>query len=666
MNWLSICLALVPMVFCPRLLFNCFGLPQLLAVSLLSSASVIVGVCKGNFYLSAPTYLILIFLVYTFLTALRTKPIHNAKKELGLQIPFLLLFLIIVPHIDNQFIDFFIISTCIVCSLISLYSIGQTRGFDPLFPNKIKQGGPVRNAIGTIGNPNFLSSYLSAVFWLTIYAGVNYHEVYFISSSLVLYSLYKTGSRAGQVAIIGSLIFFILCGAQQNWFPYFGFVFYSILSLICSALIFTSILLTLKWQVFWHSKIDPDSSKRIWFATFRYRLCYWLVALHLIKKKWLFGWGLWSYRKEVYEGQAELNEKYPDFMDQNRYITPQPRECHNDWIEHIFEYGIIGAGIFFIFIGLIVFNSFQIASVSISNLILLTSLISIIINATFFFALRMPSTALYFWITCAILLALSKTGEIVNIQFSYWLIVGLFPLIALFLWECVFKRVIASRYFMKSMTVNGMKRYEYLCKSINYAPEDTMLRTHAAIITADYAPIISNIHSTKAMEFFDGQITQWAIYYNYVLCSLKGYRNFFDTMTFYLKRGHWLLNYFKPINQLLNGKGSISLKSQYKEGAEMRVMDETTLWKIRSFAANMESFNKDSIILKQQIENLTLSMKNSEQKLELAKANVENLVLYEKKRMNIPDNWFFDLNEGIFKDPAIMSDDERKKYGLEK
>ena len=218
---------------------------------------------------------------------------------------------------------------------------------------------------------------------------------------------------------------------------------------------------------------------------------------------------------------------------------------------------------------------------------------------------------------------------------------------------------------MKAMYSNGMLRYEYLCKAISFAPYDTMLRTHATIITADYAPVIANIHALRMIEHFDGQITMWATFYNYALAWLKGYSNFFDVMTFYLKQGHYVLPYFNPINKLLTGRDSISLKSQYIGGAKMRAVAEAQLWKIRAFISNMENANKDTIILNQEGEKLQLRIQNSQQKLQLAQANIENLVLYEKKRMGIPDGWIFNADEGMFKDPGEMTEEERKKCGLE-
>ena len=97
----------------------------------------------------------------------------------------------------------------------------------------------------------------------------------------------------------------------------------------------------------------------------------------------------------------------------------------------------------------------------------------------------------------------------------------------------------------------------------------------------------------------------------------------------------------------------------------MRAVAEATLWKIRAFIANMENANKDTIILNQEGEKLQLRIQNSQQQLQLAKANIENLVLAEKKRMGVPDEWVFNANDGMFHDPAGMSEEERKNCGLE-
>ena len=96
----------------------------------------------------------------------------------------------------------------------------------------------------------------------------------------------------------------------------------------------------------------------------------------------------------------------------------------------------------------------------------------------------------------------------------------------------------------------------------------------------------------------------------------------------------------------------------------MRQIDEATLWKIRAFLSNRESLNKDIHILKQQIENIHLQIQNVDGQMKLAQANVENLLMYEKKRLNIPDPWIFDVDEGIFKDPATMNAEEKKRLGL--
>ena len=56
-----------------------------------------------------------------------------------------------------------------------------------------------------------------------------------------------------------------------------------------------------------------------------------------------------TYRKEVYDSQARLNEKDPEFLGYD-YQTPQPRECHNDFIENFIEGGIVSGLLFLLII----------------------------------------------------------------------------------------------------------------------------------------------------------------------------------------------------------------------------------------------------------------------------------------------------------------------------
>ncbi len=95
----------------------------------------------------------------------------------------------------------------------------------------------------------------------------------------------------------------------------------------------------------------------------------------------------------------------------------------------------------------------------------------------------------------------------------------------------------------------------------------------------------------------------------------------------------------------------------------MREIGEAELWKIRTFITKMESTNKSCMLLGKEQERLQLEIEKCQKEVELAKANVENIVLYEKKRMNIPDNWIFHAEEGVFKDPSTMSEEELAGLG---
>jgi len=54
-------------------------------------------------------------------------------------------------------------------------------------------------------------------------------------------------------------------------------------------------------------------------------------ALWLWKDAPFFGHGIWSYRKQVYEAQAEINKHYPEYF--KDYVLPKPRRVHCDYLE---------------------------------------------------------------------------------------------------------------------------------------------------------------------------------------------------------------------------------------------------------------------------------------------------------------------------------------------
>ena len=50
------------------------------------------------------------------------------------------------------------------------------------------------------------------------------------------------------------------------------------IALLIFLILFIIILFKYNWHTFWHKPIDP-SGDQVWYATLRYRFCFWLSAL---------------------------------------------------------------------------------------------------------------------------------------------------------------------------------------------------------------------------------------------------------------------------------------------------------------------------------------------------------------------------------------------------
>jgi O-antigen ligase len=73
--------------------------------------------------------------------------------------------------------------------------------------------------------------------------------------------------------------------------------------------------------------------------SFRNRLKYAQASIELLKVNPLFGTGLWSFRSGMYEAQARLYEKDPDYF--KGHDNPKPRRVHNDYLEILNDGGVV-------------------------------------------------------------------------------------------------------------------------------------------------------------------------------------------------------------------------------------------------------------------------------------------------------------------------------------
>lgn len=656
--WLFIMITMTSLVFCPKLLFNCFTLPQLLALSMLSAVGLVLGVSNGVIPINTPSIILFCFFIYLTTSIFWSTPFHNAKKEYSLQTVMIIVYFISVIFLNKNIIKWLSLSISLVLLFNLVYAYLQTRGIDFFFSNEIKKGANPLSPIGTIGNSNFLTSFICGSMWFSVYLSYVFNSFFLLIFLFAIYLVFfKTKVRAGQLSIVCSILFLFVVLSYFKFLLVGNDIFFtSSLSLVGLVILCFIIILKIKWNIFFYKPIDPKG-KQVWYATFRYRICYWLGALELIKEKPLFGWGLWGYRKEVYRAQAQINDKDPRFLKPDRYITPQPRECHNDFLEHLVEFGIIGFLIFMVFISSVYYNGFVFLNNSINNkhdfllmLVLLTNFTSLLVNGVFFFMLRATASALMFWITCGMITYLSVGGETNTFNPSIWTILFIIIVMSLFIWETIIKRTMSSFYFRKYCTTANMQnKNDNLVKAIKWSPHDSIYRTHAIVLLQEHYPFLANLHASVLLNYFDGQVPQGMAFYNVALARAKT-KNIFDEAEFFLKHSNWVNPNFEPTLELLNSKDGIGVRSTFKGGrATMRIPEEAIVWKVNTFIKDVEISKLKLDLVKKEIETLELAIKASE-------LSLQNILIQEKKRLNIPDSWVYIPNETRFVDPSTINE----------
>lgn len=656
MDWFFFMAAAVPLVFTPRLTFNCFGLPQTVALGLLSATGLLLGVAHGWVPIGAPSILSIIFLAYILLSGLWAFPPHNARKELGLQVPLQVFFLICLAYLTPRGMQVAAVAMTIAAGLVCLYANLQTHECDPFFNNAAKRGGAINRAIGTIGNPNFLAGYIAATFWLGWYAAASVEWGLLIIPVFMAYVLFKTGSRAGQFAIVGSTAFFLLTAAAYGHLPekianfeYDQKMFLHLtLSMGFLAGFFIVYLLKFNWETFWRKKIDPFGPQ-VWYATFRYRLCYILPALWMIAKKPIFGWGPRAYRREIYAFQAKVNDKYPDFLDPHRYITQQPRRVHNDYLEHVVEYGLFGSLIFFSIIGSVYYLGFShLAGLEGKEfwlmLTLLSSVTSVLLDGVWFFPLRLATNSMPFYLSMAMVVRTSGIPMYhTESGWRYVLILVLLVACVGFLWHFQIKRWLASFFFIRFMEhQDGMAKSYFMWKCLKYAPRDSIYRTHSLIGTMGIDPVLANHHAAKLIEFFDGMTPYHQSLLNAALARTYD-THVLDEAEIFAKEAHYLQPHWDAPKKMLE---QLSVSCIYKGGqSSMKQVNEGTQWKLKTLMQRKEVIQMQKAVLQKDIEKL-------ETEEQLAEAVLQNALLMEKRRLNVPNDWTYNVEAGRFENPS--------------
>lgn len=671
MEWMLYLIVLVPMFFLPTITWDIFTLPQTTLLALLSVVGIAgLGVLtEGQLSVSLPVLLSLMLVFYMSLNTLWTEVLDGARKEFILQFSFLIVF-ILAAHSDIVIINKVLIVAYCASFLIQLYTLGQVFGIDWIFPHRLREGfksgvtdSSVSNSsssgsgstidcrpIGTIGNTNFFSSYVIVLFWIGIYLGIAVTPFFLIGNGLFIFLLYKTGCRGAWLGLLGSGYVFILLlaltGYTSKFFGYYNNLFTGgiiyIGFIFCCGVIYW---LVSDWKKINGTKIDHTKDEgrlnpnKARIATLRYRLSYWRAGWELFKAKPFQGNGLRSYRKLVYYAQAKINDKNPDYLHPFRYITAQPRECHNDWLEDLVELGIAGVIVRFGLIGSVFY--FGISSLlstgNIQLLCLLSVMVACCIHSIFFFGLRLPSTGMIFWLVSGFVIVLSNVPTRVFIV-EPWIFFLLIPIFGVLCWETTIKASIASYFFMKfNKGETSEVKEKYCLLTIKWAPDETIYTTHAMIGHMKNAPQIAYKFAEQMWSKFDGMTPGWIMHYNMGnAAEISGNKELAHR---HYATSYRLLPYFEPaIEKLKYLERFIPFPD--KGGEQMKQVSEEAKLNVLLLHQKMQTLERDT---------------------ELLRGQVQIFIMRESSKLNIPEDHHYALDEGMFLSPEEHTEYQKSK-----
>ena len=401
-----------------------------------------------------------------------------------------------------------IIAILFSCVFVVIYGIIQALGLDPfawtLDPFVVKR------IFSSIGQPNFLGSWLLLVIPLALYGVIK--RPYFRNSKnfslgikilcfilliLLVWSLFLTKSRGawvGFVALLGFMTVFLLWQKNKKL----------IIIPILSVLLIAILIVFLNQAEIDKEKIShsPFLSRLQSFTDLKeagnYRLMHWQASLDLIKQKPIFGYGLGAQRfnfPKYYTPEFAVYEKPNIYLDY----------AHNDILDVLLASGVLGLAAYLFFIGYIFWQGLRYYLQKNKNGILVLLILSALFGylVSILFSFHVMSTMVYFWLFIVLVIALTqdlkpmprlraskgltpKKGLIILLLLSFLLVC---------LWQFNTRLYLSSHYFFNAKKAKAMgnvnRSIDYHIRAIKFSPNNPYFRQEFALSLYQFSSFIS-------------------------------------------------------------------------------------------------------------------------------------------------------------------------------
>ncbi|MEI7620422.1 MAG: O-antigen ligase family protein [Candidatus Falkowbacteria bacterium] len=344
--------------------------------------------------------------------------------------------------------------------LVSLYGILQILGID--FIAWTEPAFVTYRTTSTLGQPNYLGSYLILVIPLVIYGLMKYRQLWprFILSIILLsqlITLITTGSRSAWLGLLVALALVVFWTLYRFWPKISAARRRGAILIIILSLAVTALLLSQNNYISERFKSTFDFQH----GSVSVRFNFWSGALESISKKPLLGYGI--------ENQGrEFIKYYQADWAKTGFVNASTNRAHNLILDILLTVGIIGL-IFYVWVYTSFFrwaNKIRAdKKYCLLSEVIIASVLAYLISLLFGFSVVV--TEIYFWSYFAIIVAISTrldgTAESdLKMRLNKWFKIGLIILALIFSFRQIsndFKVLAADNYFLEVRQVLTQNDY---------------------------------------------------------------------------------------------------------------------------------------------------------------------------------------------------------------
>lgn len=306
------------------------------------------------------------------------------------------------------------------------------------------------------------------------------------------------------------------------------------------------------------------------FSTIRYRTKYIRAALWLIKERPIMGHGMRMFRREIYRANDAINKATKgDFLKLENYERPQPREVHSEPFGFMVETGLIGSLLLWSSVGIVIYHALM--SQSVTSIILVYGLLAMTTNSLVFYVLRIPGSAIVFWLLMGMIEVNTGSGTLITYQIPLQVSLLLAIIISAIMLKLIIRYILFAYFLSETYKKGNAKLME---KAISYDKHNSMPLMSLVTACRRTDPIKAALLCQEMIEHFDGDTLPWAIWANYgnarlALGSVAEAKMAFQMGLKYLPYNTSCIKGIQMCDKIINSGGQVVIQYN-KQGANQQ------------------------------------------------------------------------------------------------